>query len=195
MLLVPLFLCYISGVENADAARMSAKVLARQSPSLESSVSTADKSDSWEIITLHGIPIFLPKPPYKYSLSTFAAYRGGSNFPVSTNLTCSQRGGPSSEPARVMMLKLATTGSTWIGGLLGNISNVRFRPELITGSGGERMADARKEKVMIRSVSACSKAVCGFSINSKNAANLNFGELAMKNNMKVVRSLPTLHLA
>ena len=88
----------------------------------------------------------------------------------------------SANVTNVMVLKLASSGSTWFGDLLKKTPGVSMKPELIPGSGGERMSTQRKQRLMAETLARCAAsraaAVCGFSINSKNAATVDFGAVA-----------------
>eukprot|EP00613_Pedinella_sp_CCMP2098_P050923 CAMPEP_0171820896 /NCGR_PEP_ID=MMETSP0992-20121227/3026_1 /TAXON_ID=483369 /ORGANISM="non described non described, Strain CCMP2098" /LENGTH=411 /DNA_ID=CAMNT_0012435347 /DNA_START=258 /DNA_END=1493 /DNA_ORIENTATION=- len=129
---------------------------------------------------------------------------GFSPCPKDTTDTQKQLSG--SPATRIIMLKLASTGSSWVGGLLHDLPNVKFHAELITGRIGSNMSDVEKLIVMEKGLWGCKgKALCGFSINSKNAANLDFPNFAATQNAKLLSKLnrptatlgqinhPTLH--
>jgi hypothetical protein len=62
---------------------------------------------------------------------------------------------------------------------------VSFKAELVTGSAGQRLTNAEKESKMEKAL-RCNELICGFSINSKNAADLNFPLVAQKFHTNIV---------
>lgn len=94
------------------------------------------------------------------------------------------------QPTRVVVLKLATTGSTWFGDLLGQIPHTKIKAEIITGSGGAHMSTQTKEQQLLAYLRKTGEThrtmLVGFSINSKNAATVNFGSLVSRTNSHLV---------
>ena len=94
-----------------------------------------------------------------------------------------------------VMLKLATSGSTWIGDLLTETKGVTMKPEIITGSRGHRMSVASilfKLKSYFKAESRTtprnsgSRSLVGFSVNAKNMGSINFPSFAVENRARLV---------
>lgn len=120
-----LILLYVR-FSTCHAALVSAKSEGRGSISEKE----VNRGVGWSVVQMRGaVPVFRVDPGYSYDLDLFRRSRGGQNLPVTAGSACAsapsmaspakaRATGPATEPARVMMLKLATTGSTWIGNLL-----------------------------------------------------------------------------
>ena len=95
-----------------------------------------------------------------------------------------------------VMLKLATSGSTWIGDLLTETKGVTMTPEIITGSRGHRMSVAsilfklksyfKAESRTTPRNSAGSRSLVGFSVNAKNMGSINFPSFAVETRARLV---------
>eukprot|EP00613_Pedinella_sp_CCMP2098_P066402 CAMPEP_0171983600 /NCGR_PEP_ID=MMETSP0993-20121228/273389_1 /TAXON_ID=483369 /ORGANISM="non described non described, Strain CCMP2098" /LENGTH=239 /DNA_ID=CAMNT_0012636381 /DNA_START=236 /DNA_END=952 /DNA_ORIENTATION=- len=94
---------------------------------------------------------------------------------------------------RIIMLKLATTGSSWVGGLLHDLPNVTFRLELIRGKKGAGFSDLEKYDIMERAFHyGCEdKVLCGYS----NSHNQKVGDSEAANDCKLPASNVTLPLS
>jgi hypothetical protein len=144
----------------------------------------------WKIVYVNDAHVFLTDGVISHSPDAFRAHLTGHNTLLANcpthekQLTLSDYKGEDNE--KFLMLKLATTGSTWIGDLLEAIDGCRFAPELITGSDSARMTDSNKLKTMKRNIEKCNNKVCGFSVNSKASANLRFPDFAHENKMRLV---------
>ena len=98
------------------------------------------------------------------------------------------KGGEPENSTRFVMLKLATSGSTWIGDLLRSQKAVTMKPEIITGSHAHRMTIKRitsklEEYLNNHSVNT---PLLGFSLNGKNIAPMDFPAFALRNSARLV---------
>jgi hypothetical protein len=119
--------------------------------------SVINQGQGWRVILTHGVPVFEAHNDYQLFGTRGNQLMGSQCPPDKINSTAA-----GSIP-RIMMLKLATTGSTWIGDILEGLKGVEFHAELITGSMGAHMTDTKKEAVMYNALRGPCKgsAVCG----------------------------------
>ena len=148
-------------------------------------VATAASGDGWHVLFLGAdrIPFFEPTTPANgtaeggaallYPNAPAAGPYAGVRMAPHAGVACDV---DKSQPAyRFVMLKLATSGSTWIGDLLKSVSGVKMEPEIITGSRASRMT---KESIVRQLEGYLETAanhfgktkLTGFSINDKNMA-------------------------
>ena len=121
------------------------------------------------------------------------AFRGASTTVMTVGRACQPTAQTTDPVTRFLMLKLATSGSTWIGDLLGAQKGVNMKPEIVTGSSAHHMRRTRVISTIggylskhIKGEEAGNTVIVGCSVNDKNMANIDFPALALGNRARLV---------